>query len=1825
IEIRFVKNAYRNDPPPKESAENMDTGADTASAQPVNRRFAFVTLVTSDGYVDGALVLLHSLRRTLTPYSIVCLATPSTLSEHSIGRLRQHFDGVIETDVRLSLDDHGLELLGRPDLRSTLTKIQLWDPALFGAWDALCYLDADTLVRQSIDDIFLRYHSWRDDCPQWQEGGLVAASPDTGWPDCFNSGVLLLAPGYGCYQDLVRRTCSLSPSFDGADQGLLNEQFSDWSTAPSYRRLPFLYNSTANIYYTYRPALERFGHEVRVVHFIGVSKPWNWERTPGGQLVADSTTPERWRQLISLWWNIHDEHVSGWKFWRGPFFKSAAFGAGYHHITEPPISEPVPDFQGSQHRSSGDNSSFSVPTVDSHGDQHQHQKQLVHEVPDWDKDWSWADDRVHPLDYAYLRSHNVPSTSGHHSPQPTQHYHGDGAGNPHHHHHHHHPQQHHDHHDHHYHHDHQHEQQQQQQQQQQHHDHHHHHHHRDTDFANDHSHWTPDHHEQHSEHSEHKGHSGLPHNDGGPGNHAHDSANWNNNGHHHSEHVHDPPHNDHYVNSGDSSRHDHHNAQAASRSTPPPPAWMQSQRPWEDAAREGWMHHDEYKPHVYDQSYIERRLPDYSQDYHHSDSGNAKDHYHDTGSYQHSNQHHDHDHGDGGHHGWGHPVWHDRSGHSHQYMPMPLPHNQRLYEASQVVLQPRDSGHGGYGNDNDNQHSQHDYHNHSDSDQHFDQPHSVRSSRSNTGSSPLYYPQPKSPMVVNPVALWESSEEQARRRAWVQHVRAPLGEQQRHADAAIAAVPMFDSPSGTVPDQQAAPSSIDHIDSSQLPPETPWKISHVRQRQVNDDAAPANASPAPRAAMQFKEGVANDGNARDAAGQLLQRWNEAVILRNIKPRFGEVGSDHISHSAPKLERGTDAIRLETTVSCEAEDSKGERTVYRFTLSSTLDVGGAQGASTSTAAVPGQQAQAQAQAQAQMQPQPYLQKRAVPAKIPATAGAPAHSMEPMAYAAKQPLQPLQPRGTLDPVEHDDEDDDYTRVVDLRQPLNYQEPAMSRRSSFVQFPPAASSRSAQMTARSGPDTRDQFAVADTRYWKLQRQLIDLEMSQRRQDNAKQSDKVSMPNVFGHTATTGGWEVQGVDPADLASPPTPTHKPSSFGIESQGGRRLVRRSSAFSIADPAVALEDQVPTEATSAYRDEDSSVLKEAQSRGRSRSSPKLAGLMVSEQKKHQEVVSRPDPSFGNGLQLTGTDAQLPSQPKRSRSHSALLRIATENSAQAASSLHSTGAPTKVQEVDLQKHVSVLPVSPVQAADDGNSVEDKDFKSAIGRKPTPFPRSMLTKRVNDLGGPDDSENAGSTEDQPETSGTDERPTVNIQSGGLGKRKNVPHSLDIEPAAGGFEPSQFDALSMSSGTPMTPGRQKIRPLINWGDEDSGNIAPPDDDMSINAQWLRIVNGAPPPRASVVAPIKALPAKSKEQTTSEIVKNTMEKLAEKTIEAASDNADNADGADGADADSKIDNADIHIDTSAEGLRILTIPATGDDSQATANINAASSEKHPAEQHNEEKNTDKPAATVPVATGTRAPPRKLHSTKSFLNLTSKVYDTMSDSEMDPGELELQERFWARAMKPLKSGTSTPYTPGRRKSIVEMSSAISPRDLEEWMQWQGESGSAVSRHPDPDSDAVEEPGSQETGRSVDNMITPPASKEREAGTATNVSAEGFGSESADDAIIEDAGNDLSLVDDADDEYDDDNYDHGYDNEGEEESADSDYDDDSDDSDELEMQFSSENKHKYTAPTKIANPAQLLHVSTVDVDRNNNDNEQLEAGDSGAGYVEASSKVAQPTQ
>ena len=104
------------------------------------------------------------------------------------------------------------------------------------------FLDADTLVIQNCDELFDREE--------------LSASPDVGWPDCFNSGVFVFRPNLNTYKELVNHAIT-SGSFDGGDQGLLNTFFSDWATKDISKHLPFTYNMVASASYSYLPAYKQ--------------------------------------------------------------------------------------------------------------------------------------------------------------------------------------------------------------------------------------------------------------------------------------------------------------------------------------------------------------------------------------------------------------------------------------------------------------------------------------------------------------------------------------------------------------------------------------------------------------------------------------------------------------------------------------------------------------------------------------------------------------------------------------------------------------------------------------------------------------------------------------------------------------------------------------------------------------------------------------------------------------------------------------------------------------------------------------------------------------------------------------------------------------------------------------------------------------------------------------------------------------------------------------------------------------------------------------------------------------------------------------------------------------------------------------------------------------------------------------------------------------------------------------------------------------------------------------------------------------------------------
>ncbi|PAV69847.1 hypothetical protein WR25_26080 isoform F [Diploscapter pachys] len=182
-----------------------------------------------------------------------------------------------------SNDPENLALISRPDLGCTFTKLNCWR---LTQYTKCVFLDADTLVVQNADELF--------DRPDF------SAAADIGWPDTFNSGVFVYAPSLETYHRLVEFAVEHG-SFDGGDQGLLNEFYPDWRDLPSAHRLPFIYNMTAGAFYTYPAAYKRYGKDTKIVHFIGAQKPWH-----GSSAVHQGEHYHTWKAI----YNAHVAHTT---------------------------------------------------------------------------------------------------------------------------------------------------------------------------------------------------------------------------------------------------------------------------------------------------------------------------------------------------------------------------------------------------------------------------------------------------------------------------------------------------------------------------------------------------------------------------------------------------------------------------------------------------------------------------------------------------------------------------------------------------------------------------------------------------------------------------------------------------------------------------------------------------------------------------------------------------------------------------------------------------------------------------------------------------------------------------------------------------------------------------------------------------------------------------------------------------------------------------------------------------------------------------------------------------------------------------------------------------------------------------------------------------------------------------------------------------------------------------------------------------------------------------------------------------------------------------
>ncbi|KZT30838.1 glycosyltransferase family 8 protein [Neolentinus lepideus HHB14362 ss-1] len=262
--------------------------------------FAFATLITSDSYLPGALALVAALRDVhpsppVPPqvnFQTLCLVTPESVDVSTIKLLRRAYDVVVGVEIIDQEDVQGLKLLGRPDLSHVLTKLHVFR---LTQYSKVIFLDADILPIRPLSHLFNLPHEF-------------SAVPDVGWPDIFNSGMMVLTPGEDKFQEL-RELAKTQGSWDGGDQGLLNE----WR-GQNWNRLSFTYNTTPTAAYTYAPAYERFGSQISAIHFIGPNKPWRDipYRAPGSkEFQEEATGPQRaynYSALVDRWYAVYDKH-----------------------------------------------------------------------------------------------------------------------------------------------------------------------------------------------------------------------------------------------------------------------------------------------------------------------------------------------------------------------------------------------------------------------------------------------------------------------------------------------------------------------------------------------------------------------------------------------------------------------------------------------------------------------------------------------------------------------------------------------------------------------------------------------------------------------------------------------------------------------------------------------------------------------------------------------------------------------------------------------------------------------------------------------------------------------------------------------------------------------------------------------------------------------------------------------------------------------------------------------------------------------------------------------------------------------------------------------------------------------------------------------------------------------------------------------------------------------------------------------------------------------------------------------------------------------------
>ncbi|XP_076931551.1 UDP-glucuronate:xylan alpha-glucuronosyltransferase 2-like isoform X2 [Bidens hawaiensis] len=245
------------------------------------KREAYATVLhSSESYVCGAIMLAQTLLKTGTKRDLILLI------DTSISIAKREALAAAGWTIRI------IERIRNPRAEKNsyneynYSKFRLWQ---LTDYDKIIFIDSDIIVLRNLDIVF--------SFPQ-----MSAVGNDN---SIFNSGIMVIEPSNCTFMHFMQQTEEII-SYNGGDQGFLNEIFVYWHRLP--RRVNFLKNFWSNTTVETSMKNQLFGADppkLYAIHYLGL-KPWacyrdydcNWDI--GDQRVYASDVAHL------TWWKIHD-------------------------------------------------------------------------------------------------------------------------------------------------------------------------------------------------------------------------------------------------------------------------------------------------------------------------------------------------------------------------------------------------------------------------------------------------------------------------------------------------------------------------------------------------------------------------------------------------------------------------------------------------------------------------------------------------------------------------------------------------------------------------------------------------------------------------------------------------------------------------------------------------------------------------------------------------------------------------------------------------------------------------------------------------------------------------------------------------------------------------------------------------------------------------------------------------------------------------------------------------------------------------------------------------------------------------------------------------------------------------------------------------------------------------------------------------------------------------------------------------------------------------------------------------------------------------------